>query len=385
MSASATLPNPEVEVSENDKRSPPVAAELAAAAQATGKPADGEPCPKCGAVESWGTASWCPHCGYYPRLNVCTSPEGRAKLHGEVHNAPSNHWEALSRLPQWAYVLAGGVLAIFVLSVFVRAATPDDSFARSAWSVTQLFLGGLTFIVIHCYAFIRASMKSDGHSYWDVIVHPLEVWRPTFRELPATAKRVWAGLWGFTAAACAILIIGGIDYEVLTRDWGFKERPKQNLMKQIKDQMMANARDVEKGADDLGDAVKDFAGDDSAMNKAKDKKEADLEILSAECVVVGFNVNKETGKVSELLLASIVDGKLVYVGTIAKGIPPDVEEQLTARLPQLQQDRPFVKCNYLATWVKPTVTCRAAFQAWTENKLMERPVFKGLLAEVDEK
>lgn len=281
-------------------------------------------------------------------------------------------------------MLAAGVFLIFFVSVAVRVATPDDSFGRCAWSSMQLLVGGLTFAGVHCYVFIRASMKNDSYSYWDVIVRPLEVWRPTLRQLPETTRRVWAGMWGLTAALCAVLIIGGIDYGAVTRDWGFRARPKQNLMKQIKDQMMAAADDAETSADNLGDAVKDFAGDDDAKKKAN-KKDSDLEMLSAECVVIGYNTNNKTGKISELLLASLVNGKLAYVGAVSKGISPALEEQLAARLPELGQEKPLVKCNYLAKWVKPVVTCRTSFQSWSEQKMLQRPVLQELLADVDAK
>jgi hypothetical protein len=269
------------------------------------------------------------------------------------------------------------------MSLAVRVVTPDDSLPRSLWSVTQLFVGGLTFIAMHVYAFAKAGAKANRLSPFDIVVHPLDVWRPTFQELPASARRVWAGLWGLTAAVCAVTIIGGIRYSVLTDDWGFKQRPKQNLMKSIKEQMLANMKDAEEGADNLNDAIKDFAGDDEAKKKKEEKRE--IEMLSADCVVVGYNVDKETGQVTELVLASLVDDKLQYVGTISGNIPPEIEEQLQQKLPGLEQEQPFLKCPVAAKWVKPTVTCRAAFKSWSENKRMQQPVFKELLADADAK
>jgi hypothetical protein len=343
-------------------------------------------CPKCGNLDSWGTASWCPQCGYYPRLGTCVS-ETNSAGDKEARPAPSTYLEALARVPQWAYVLAAGVIAIFVVSVAVRALTPDDSLFRDLWSHLQLFIGGMTFIVVHCYAFIRGGAKGSRLGGFDVVIHPIEVWRPSFQELPQTARRIWVGAWGFTAAICAMMVIGGIRYSALTDDWGFKQRAQKNLLKQIKDKMLSNAKE-EDGGKSLEDSINDFAGDDEAMkNKKKNgkKKNADLELLSAECVVIGYNVDKQNGEIRELVLATLVGDKLQYAGLITGGIPPNVQQQLQLKLSALEQERPFVNCPRTAQWVKPVVTCRTAFKSWSEKKLMEQPVFKELLADIEMK
>jgi hypothetical protein len=333
-------------------------------------------CPKCGNPDSWGTASWCPKCGYYPRLGTTVSGDPQSAGAPETAASPSSYREALARLPPWSYILASGVVAIFFVSLAVRVITPDDSFSRSLWSVTQLLVGGGTFVAVHIYAFLRAGMKTSGLEAFDVITHPIEVWRPSFRELPGTARRIYAGAWGFTAALCATVIIGGIRYSVLTDDWGFKERPKQNLAKKIREQMLAAAEEGEEGADSLDDAINDLAGDD----KKKDE-EHDLEMLSADCVVIGYNIDSESGAVKELVLASLVDEKLQYVGTISGNIPDDVQEELKSRLPTLTQEKPFLACPVSATWVKPVVTCRTSFKSWSDTKRMQQPEFRELLAE----
>ena len=108
-------------------------------------------------------------------------------------------------------------------------------------------------------------------------------------------------------------------------------------------------------------------------------------LRTADCVVVGYNVDKSTGQVTELVLASVVDEKLQYVGTVSGNIPPEIEQQLQKKLPVLEQEQPFLKCPVAAKWVKPVVTCRASFKSWSENKRMQEPVFKELLADTDSK
>jgi hypothetical protein len=376
MSSTATLERPDAPRPKGTTAANATAATSPTAANSTEAAAG---CPKCGNLDSWGTASWCPKCGYYPRFGTTVALEGAAAATQDGLPAPSSHLEALARLPKWAYVLAGGIVAIFVISVAVRVVIPDDSLVRSLWSITQLVVGGGTFIAMHVYAFLRAGMKTDRLNFFDMIVHPIEVWRPSFQELPATSRRIWAGAWGFMASACAILIIGGIRYSALTDDWGFKERPKQNLMKKIKDQLLANAKDAEEGADNLEDAINDFAGDDEAKNKGKHE----LEMLSADCVVVGFNIDKNTGEIRDLVLASVIDERLQYAGMVTGGIPPELQKQLRDKLPALAQEEPFLKCPVAATWVKPVVTCRTSFKSWSDNKRMQQPVLKELLADTD--
>jgi ATP dependent DNA ligase C terminal region len=377
MSNTATIERPDA-----PRRTSNANATANASSAATGtKGAAG--CPKCGNPDPWGTASWCPQCGYYPVLGTCVTSiaeEGPAAgTSPEDLPPPSSHLEALARLPKWAYVLAAGVLVIFAVSVTVRVVTPDDSLARSLWSLAQLAIGGVTFISMHVYVFFKAGAKADRFSFFDLIIHPIDVWRSSFQELPATSRRIWTGTWGLMAALCAMLIIGGIRYSALTDDWGFKARPKKNLMKKITDQMIANAKEGDPGEE---------ADDEAAKKKKEDekkKKKSDIEMLSAECVIVGFNADRNTGEIKDLVLATIVDEKLQYAGTVTGNIPPEMQEQLRERLPKLTQDQPFVKCPVSALWVKPIVTCRTSFKSWSNNKRMQQPAVKELLADTDAK
>src|SRR5262249_44800605 len=114
-------------------------------------------------------------------------------------------------------------------------------------------------------------------------------------------------------------------------------------------------------------------------------EESELDMLSSECVVIGYNVDKSDGSVSELLLGSVVDGELKYVGSVTQGIPAEAQEQLLQRLPTLERKSAFIKCPHDAVWVKPVVGCKPRFKAWTEDKLMQQPVFKELLADITDK
>ncbi len=104
---------------------------------------------------------------------------------------------------------------------------------------------------------------------------------------------------------------------------------------------------------------------------------------SSECVVIGYNRDRATGNVSELLLGSIVDGELKYVGSVSEGIPENIQQQLSQRLPALERKSAIINCPHDAVWVKPVIGCMASFKSWSEDKRMEQPVFKELLADID--
>jgi len=383
MSSSATLP---LEPIRSNSMHPlparePVTATAPSADPA--KPAVG--CPNCGDLESWGRASWCPHCGFYPRLGICVEPAMETRC--VALPAPKSPLEMWARLPAWAKVLCCGVLAIFGLSILIRLGTAPKTFARSLCGVAQLAAGTGIFLTLHALAVLTATMKANRLGFIDAILHPFEVWRPTLQDLPRTGRRVCLATWGFTAAFCAITVIGGIRYSALVDDWGFKKRAAPNLMEEIRKSLVDKANEDE-GADTLEDAVKDLAGEEGESDSEKKdpetaaEEESELDMLTSECVVIGYNTDRSNGNVSELLLGSVVDGELKYVGSVTEGIPEGVQQQLLQKLPPLERKTAFIKCPHDAVWVKPVIGCKAGFKSWTEDKLMQQPVFKELLAEI---
>jgi ATP-dependent DNA ligase len=99
--------------------------------------------------------------------------------------------------------------------------------------------------------------------------------------------------------------------------------------------------------------------------------------------VIGYNLDRSTGNVSELLLGSVVEGELKYVGSVTEGIPENIQQQLSERLPTLERKSAVIKCPRDAVWVKPVISCMAGFKSWTEDKRMQQPVFKELLADIE--
>ncbi|HEY3962970.1 MAG TPA: hypothetical protein VGM05_00310 [Planctomycetaceae bacterium] len=335
-------------------------------------------CPKCGNLESWGCSSWCPECGYYPRLE--TSVGDAAALEAPAAKtsvAPRSPLDVWQHAPAWIKVLCLGILAIFGGSLAGRLLTPDNSVARSLWGTCQLIIGFGVFAVFHLLATLKATFKNNRTGFIDCIIHPFDVWRPTIHELPGTARRVWLAVWGLTAAVCAVVLVGGIRYSVLVEDWGFRERAKADIAAQIRAKAMEEAMAGARKAESLEDAVKN-----AAANGKNKEQESELEMQANDCVVVGYNINPADGTVTELLLASVVDNQLKYVGTVQQGIPDEVRAELASRLPDLKRQTPFVKCSGSAVWVRPIVACRTKFKAWTDDKVMTGVTFKELLADV---
>jgi hypothetical protein len=345
-------------------------------------PAAAVGCPNCGNLESWGRSSWCPQCGFYPRLGISVEPALAARK--EDVPAPKSPVEMWARIPVWGRVLCGGVLAIFVMSLLIRLGTAPQGFARSLLGVLQLAVGMGFFLTLHAVAVLMASMKSNRLGFIDAILHPFEVWRPTLQELPRTARCVCLASWGLTAALCAVVVIGGIRWSAIVDDWGFKKRAAANLADEIRKSLGEKARE-EAGADNLNDAVKNLGGEGDSGTEGSETaaEESELDMLTSECVVIGYNLDHSTGNVSELLLGSVVEGELKYVGSVTEGIPENIQQQLAERLPTLERKTAVIKCPHAAVWVKPVISCMAGFKSWTENKQMQQPVFKELLADID--
>lgn len=335
-------------------------------------------CPKCGNLESWGHSSWCPACGFYPRLG--TSLQQNHQPVAEIHEPPKSSWDLWQRAPTWIKILCTGVFAIFGMSVLVRAATPDGGLARTLWSFSQLIIGAGIFATLHVIALLSATMKTNRVGFIDAIVHPIDVWRPTIQDLPRTARRIWLGAWGLTAAICAMAVIGGLRYSVLLDDWGFRQRAQSEMGSRIRAAAMEKAIADRKHADNLEDAVKGAAKGGAKGGPSQQESEGDVQ--SNDCVVIGYNVSPADGRVAELILASVVEGELKYVGTVSQGLPPDIQDELSRRLPGLKQNSSFVKCPQTAVWVKPIVACRLNFKSWSDNNVMREPAFKELLSEI---
>jgi bifunctional non-homologous end joining protein LigD len=94
------------------------------------------------------------------------------------------------------------------------------------------------------------------------------------------------------------------------------------------------------------------------------------------CVVVGYTAGREG--VRRLLLATVHDGTLRYVGTLGQGLGgPEIRRQLARRLETLRRSGPVVPCLERALWVDPRVYCQVRIHGWTLAGHLRHAVFCG--------
>jgi ATP-dependent DNA ligase len=94
-------------------------------------------------------------------------------------------------------------------------------------------------------------------------------------------------------------------------------------------------------------------------------REASLAVRDAPCAVIGYRAGADG--LRDLLLAAMVDGRPVYVGSVELGIRGgrEILERLNAsRIP-----RPTVPCSLSARWVAPELACTIRFCGWRRGRV----------------
>jgi DNA ligase D-like protein (predicted ligase) len=95
------------------------------------------------------------------------------------------------------------------------------------------------------------------------------------------------------------------------------------------------------------------------------------------CVLVGYRADRH--RVPSLLLATLRDGQLRYVGRLSRGFTYQARIMLAQQLATLRRARPVLPCPHRATWIEPVRYCRVHHQGWTSNGRLRHPVFGGWL------
>lgn len=347
------------------------------AAATVAKSADGAVagCPKCGNQEPWGHGSWCPKCGYYPRLGTSVAVEAEPDWNA-VSTDQLPLAERLARIPYWARMLAAGMLVVFVFNLAASLCLPAKGPARAWFSLIELIAGSMVFFAAHGRAFMTAIMKDSRFAPPDFLLKPGEIWRYTFHALPGSARLIWTGAWGLTAVVCALAVVGGLRYSALVDDWGFRKRAPQSLAQKIIAITKEQAKDMS-----MEDALKETTNVD-ASDADGQNKDHDVEMLSAECVIIGYTQRPGEEEFAELILASLVNQELLYVGTVSTGISDESRKELNLRLKELRTMKPVVKCSRAGKWVQPKLTCNVSFKSWGTNHQMQQPEFKDLMSDV---
>lgn len=345
-------------------------------------------CAECGTDEPWGLSSWCPQCGYYPKLGKCV---GHTDFHPEIETKPQPQtiWELI---PAWGWVLAIGTITAIGLSVVGRFYC-NSPIELSLWTLTQAGIGLTLFMVGQIVVYLKAVSKSVDFSMMSIFLTPLKIWGPTIRCFPKGTWKLDLAVWGLTLLVGAFAIVGGFEFSSLFKDWGVRKSANVNLMATIVDR--AKEADGSGGAENLEDALDDFAGGSGEeKEKAKEKaeeaaaalaKEAALKLTDFDCLLLGYTA-LSNGKINTILLAASHNKQLVYAGTIdANTVPEEILKVWQTQLPSLKQSTPFVNMsrNRFTTWLKPKITLKVASKDWEKsNHRLIKPEFVTLLREI---
>lgn len=320
-------------------------------------------CEKCEAPLASDVVTVCRTCGWYPSLGIFVEIdrdwEAATEVKRPTQPAPqTSHvmfW--INLIPRWGWVIIASALVVVVESVVARFATPADSTLRTAWSLGQLAVGLITVFCCHIFNFLSLATQDTDIGVLDVVLRPIRVWARTFRSLP---KRLWfvnALVCGLVAAIMSPLVIGGIPYERFW-DWGFKQPVKQELMGAIMDR--AKQLDSGDGADNLEDAVGDFAGKGDLTNGGA-KAEPAKPLHNADCVILGYQLDRD-GRLSALLLGSAYRDQLTYAGRVTPKLSEDELAKLLVQLSAIATKQPFISIQTDHTiWVQPKISCRVGF------------------------
>lgn len=371
-------------------------------------------CPSCGFEGSWGMGSWCPQCGYFPRLG--RNGEAVPNELDKGDELPPAPWELVSG---WVWILIGGMLAIVVQSLLLPVVLRDP-FQRGSAALTQVFVGILLGVTSQVRAYILGSKTSENFAFYSILTSPIGIWRGAVKLLPGSKKVFFMAAWGWTAALSGSLLVGV--------HWPIYLKAFQDHVKQVREaEAAAKAQTQQEKKEDeeekkekeaaemtFGEFVgeigktltpaeekprmkfrggKDGDGDvESAINELlsdvpadmKEDEEADEalkgaaggqtdeekapELLGQRCVIIGYTANA-SGEVRSLLVATpLRDGRLRFAAKLSL-------ESLTNRdllelrkvLLKLRTRSAACACPFGGTWTRPVLQCRVLNDGWTSD------------------
>jgi len=261
-------------------------------------------CPQCGSTERWGLASWCPRCFYYPKLGSAMVRESEPEASWNQQSAPDTYLGMLKSIPLWVHGLWIGLVVIFIVSMAANLLLPPEGSYRCAWTLTQAGLGIAAAAVAHVIVFLATIPHTDRFGPFDIVLKPLEIWKPTIHKLPAHAWRLCQASWGIAAALCALTLIGGVPYSAVFE--------KGVVVKQLKVSLAPRAQKkpdfcvLKRQVDSFQNAM---AKTPAAADFTKPVENAAPSRQQAECAILG-DAKSDRDDFSSILLGSRIDGRL---------------------------------------------------------------------------
>lgn len=347
--------------------------------------AQGPICEKCEQPIHGESMAVCTSCGWYPNAGIFVEIDQQWEAANEGKPAtqePSLIDVWINLIPVWAWVVLGAGVFALAGSGAVRFLVEDQSL-RTAWAVSQLFGGLAGVVVCHLLVFVVMTIDDPDLGIGDIVVSPFKAWKKLLSQMPA---RQWAPAMA-NFAVCAVigstLIIGGIPYEKMW-DWGIRGPAKSNLLSAI-----ADAAPQGKGEEqDMEEALGSFA-DDAAVGGSRNadffnnepKAEGPHKRRMTDALILGYIVDRN-GLISEFMIATEVQGSLMYAGRVQPRFTPDESLQLVERLREAHSPRPIVTAPEGAKWVSPRFPCRVTYDKRVESGRLQGLLWEEMLGEV---
>lgn len=268
------------------------------------------------------------------------------------HEGPTNFFEAV---PAWLWMAMGGAFLILLVNVAARVMLPLQPSHRTLLTLLEFSLGFIVAGFAHLSAHLFAACRSDKYGPFDFFMKPIEIWKPSFKQMPEGTKRICGMAWGMTAIFSAILIMAGFAFDTLFDDWGFEKY------------------EAPKAVHEVG---KDLTGKAEAIP------------LETRCVIIGYS-KTDKGELDSVILGSAPQGRLAYVGLLSQtDIPLENRAEV---LKELQNITPLPECHVKqgvplknALWVEPKVLCLVRHKAWTTRFSLQQPSFFRLVVPGEE-
>jgi hypothetical protein len=335
-------------------------------------------CAHCGAPRRDTAVSWCRNCGFHAGLGYCIELD-ELDRHPEMADAPAEELSLFGHLrqffryikssigntPPWVWKTAAGVIVIALISMLGRLLTTPGSPHRSYWALAQLGLGLAAMIVTHVGCYLQAVVYTDKLSPVDMLLRPLEVWKPTLKRLNEGAvwwrPAIW--VWGFAFQTFAVAVVGNVPFDRLWQ-MGPAERAKKELV------------DAIEGRDDPKKDEEELTA--SAASEPAQKRDM------LDCVVLGYIPDDgNQNDFSALVLAASIDGNLRIIGRVTRDIGPIDRQLLKRRFPKLLASDPYIPSTEPAVWLKPVLAVRVSFTSWADGRRPLNLRFVKTLADLD--
>ncbi len=233
--------------------------------------ANGTHCTHCDATTSWEGASWCPKCGFYPKLGRTVFDEHtRFDNDDDEEEAPLTILGLVTQIPLWVYILLIGCFGLLVGGVAIRVMVPDVYY-RGIIGLYLLVFGAIVFGLSHLRAYFISAEGTDKITFGAMFVSPVRIWSEAFKKIAVAQKVFISGAWGFSIVLLSVIVVG-LDWNGLFNPEQYANKPKFNPLKFLMKSAMSMANLQQQsgvptggglgtsgGTDDFDSALGDFA------------------------------------------------------------------------------------------------------------------------------